>query len=288
MTDEEWNNDFARCLGVYLAGEALEEVDDARTRGRDDNFLLLFNAHHEAIPFTLPDFGAGGWLALVDTALDNGLLPEGTYQPRGAYDLAGRARSALLQQVRVRHEACAIRCRSGPSCGDGTRFRLWAPAARARGCRAGRGRTARSPSCRMARDSDGWFELIRRGRRRRRPLCVSHRRRINRFPIRHRAAIPTTCTRRAWSSIPGAYDWQRRELARPAVGGGGDLRVARRYVHAGGDVRRRARAPRLSAPARHHRDRADAAWRSFPGGATGATTACCRSRRSRVTARRRT
>ena len=31
MSDEEWNNDFARCLGVFLGGEALQEVDE---RGR--------------------------------------------------------------------------------------------------------------------------------------------------------------------------------------------------------------------------------------------------------------
>ena len=99
MSVEEWDNNFARCLGVFLGGEALREVDERGRRVVDDSFLLLFNAHHDAIPFKLPDLGAGGWLALVDTAFGNGLLPEGTYQPNGTYKLAGRS-LALLQQVR--------------------------------------------------------------------------------------------------------------------------------------------------------------------------------------------
>jgi hypothetical protein len=59
---------------------------------------VLFNAHHDLIPFRLPDYGASGWLALVDTAHEHGLLPEGTYQPKGIYQLQGRS-LALLQQV---------------------------------------------------------------------------------------------------------------------------------------------------------------------------------------------
>jgi glycogen operon protein len=98
MSTEEWNHDFARFLGVYLSGSALGEVD---ARGRpvtDDSFLLLFNAYEGDIPFRLPDFGGSGWLALVDTAYGDGLLPEGTYQPQGDYHVHGRS-FALLQLI---------------------------------------------------------------------------------------------------------------------------------------------------------------------------------------------
>jgi isoamylase len=98
MSTDEWNHDFARCLGVYLAGEALDELDARGRRVVDDNFVVLFNAHHDPIPFTLPDSGASGGLALVDTAHEHGLLPEGTYQPKGVYQLQGRS-LALLQQI---------------------------------------------------------------------------------------------------------------------------------------------------------------------------------------------
>jgi isoamylase len=54
MTDEDWNNPFARCLGLRLAGDAIEEVD-ARGNGIvDDTLLILLNAHHERMPFVLP------------------------------------------------------------------------------------------------------------------------------------------------------------------------------------------------------------------------------------------
>ena len=58
MSDEEWAHDFARCLGVYLSGEAMDERDHRGRPIRDDNFLLLFNSHHEAIQFCLPDAGS--------------------------------------------------------------------------------------------------------------------------------------------------------------------------------------------------------------------------------------
>jgi isoamylase len=99
MSVEEWNNSYARCLGVFLGGESLHEVDERGRRVVDDSFLLLFNAHHDPIPFTLPDYGASGWLALVDTSYGNGLLPEGTYQPHGTFNVSGRS-LALLQLVR--------------------------------------------------------------------------------------------------------------------------------------------------------------------------------------------
>ncbi|MEO5764346.1 MAG: glycogen debranching protein GlgX [Casimicrobiaceae bacterium] len=99
MTEDEWNHGFARGLGVFLAGDALDEVDPRGQAARDDNFLVLFNAHHDAIEFRLPDYSAAGWLVLVDTARDDGLTPDGTFQPHGVYAVAGRA-LALLQQVR--------------------------------------------------------------------------------------------------------------------------------------------------------------------------------------------
>src|SRR6266480_6010030 len=69
MTDEEWNQDFARCLGVALSGAAIDEVNKRGQRVQDENFLLLMNAHFEEIPFALPAplLGAG-WIALLDTS----------------------------------------------------------------------------------------------------------------------------------------------------------------------------------------------------------------------------
>jgi glycogen operon protein len=98
MTTQEWNHDFARCLGVYLSGVTLGELDVRGRPVRDDDFVVLFNAHHDTIEFSLPDYGADGWLVLVDTDRDDGLLPDGTFQPRRNYAVAGRS-LVLLQRL---------------------------------------------------------------------------------------------------------------------------------------------------------------------------------------------
>ena len=97
MTDEEWDQHFARCLGVYLSGEGLTETDRRGRRLVDDNFLILFNAHHEPIPFTLPAIGRDGWHALLDTGTDAGFVTPAPLEPGDAYTLQGRSVAVLRQ-----------------------------------------------------------------------------------------------------------------------------------------------------------------------------------------------
>ena len=164
------------------------------------------------------------------------------------------------------------------STADGVRFRLWAPAAHAVDAALGRRRGADelSPCGAAGR------RLVRSRRwqdaRRRHALPLSHRRRTR--GARSRLALQSrrTCTGPARSSIRRAFDWDDDDWRGRPVGRGGDLRAARRHVHAEGTFARRQVKPRLPRRARRDGDRADAAWRIFPGGATGATTACCRSR----------
>jgi len=104
MTDDEWTTHFARCLGVYLAGDALTETDVRGHPVRDRNFLLLFNAHHEAIPFALPQYLGFRWRVLLDTGFEEGLQIDGVFEAGATYDLQGRS-LALLQQVRAADEA---------------------------------------------------------------------------------------------------------------------------------------------------------------------------------------
>jgi isoamylase len=70
MDDEDWGNGHARSLGVFLNGRAIPSKD---TRGRpvvDDSFLLLLNAHHEPIVWTLPKGWADSWQLVLCTADD--------------------------------------------------------------------------------------------------------------------------------------------------------------------------------------------------------------------------
>ena len=71
MTDEDWSNSETRSLGVFLAGEGIEEPDGDGNPIRDDDFLLLVNGHGAPIDFSLPfEKDERKWELLVDTAND--------------------------------------------------------------------------------------------------------------------------------------------------------------------------------------------------------------------------
>jgi isoamylase len=69
MSEGDWQNGYAKSLAVFLNGEAIAEPT---TRGEpilDDSFLLLFNAHHEDMAFTVPkEIYGERWEAVIDTA----------------------------------------------------------------------------------------------------------------------------------------------------------------------------------------------------------------------------
>ena len=98
MTDAEWAVPFARCLGLYLAGAAIERRDRRGRLVTDNNFVLLCNAHHEPIPFQLPELLAEKvWWTVLDTAASEPFaqqrLEAGTHYP-----LQGRS-LALLRET---------------------------------------------------------------------------------------------------------------------------------------------------------------------------------------------
>jgi glycogen operon protein len=92
MTETEWNQHFARCLGVYLAGAAIERRDKRGRLVKDNNFLLLFNAHHEEIPFSMPDFlGDRVWWTVLDTGSEEAPFVQRRMEPGSKYPLQGRS-----------------------------------------------------------------------------------------------------------------------------------------------------------------------------------------------------
>ncbi|MGH8970481.1 MAG: glycogen debranching protein GlgX, partial [Actinomycetes bacterium] len=69
MSPGDWQVGFARSLAVFLNGEAIAEPDARGERIHDDSFLMLFNAHHEDMDFSLPKEVYGErWEVVVDTA----------------------------------------------------------------------------------------------------------------------------------------------------------------------------------------------------------------------------
>jgi isoamylase len=90
MTDETWNADFVRSLGVLLPGDAIEEVDERGAPVVGDSLLLLLNAHDENVPFTLPPLDhQPQWNRVIDTADPE--AAEQLFRAGGFYPLQGRS-----------------------------------------------------------------------------------------------------------------------------------------------------------------------------------------------------
>jgi isoamylase len=101
MAGGEWDVPFARCLGLYLAGAAIERRDRRGRLVTDNNFVLLCNAHHEPIPFQLPEqLAEKVWWTVLDTAA---ALPftQQRLETGNRYQLQGRS-LALLRETAYR------------------------------------------------------------------------------------------------------------------------------------------------------------------------------------------
>ncbi|CAN5752763.1 glycogen debranching protein GlgX [soil metagenome] len=95
ISDEEWSQPFARCIGMYLAGHGLTEIDERGRPVADDDFLVLLNAHHETITFVLPSFQDSVWEVVLDTAFEAETAVEERYASGMSYPLQGRSLALL-------------------------------------------------------------------------------------------------------------------------------------------------------------------------------------------------
>jgi glycogen operon protein len=100
MSDEDWQRGFAKSVMVFINGDALRELDDDGTSVRDDSFLLLFNADHDAQDFTMPDTSFGeSWTVTIDTAREDGVREE-TVAAGEAIDVASRSLIVLWRPAK--------------------------------------------------------------------------------------------------------------------------------------------------------------------------------------------
>ncbi|MFJ2575811.1 glycogen debranching protein GlgX [Kitasatospora aureofaciens] len=90
MTEADWFAPTA-CLGMLLSGAAMSERDEAGRPLRDDSFLLLLNAGHEPVVFTLPGEPWAAPEAAYETLADTAAAGTGEPYPRGAVVLGGRS-----------------------------------------------------------------------------------------------------------------------------------------------------------------------------------------------------
>lgn len=96
MTDQDWQEPYVRCLGVRLAGDAIEEKDHKGCAIRGDTLMLLFNAHHDPLPFIVPTHRIGArWEPVLDTSEpDNGKETKPLHGGE-PYQLGGRTVAVL-------------------------------------------------------------------------------------------------------------------------------------------------------------------------------------------------
>ena len=87
MTPEDWNNGHTKSIGLLLCEPDLRQT------------LILMNAHHEAVPFQLPERRARAWRIVVDTAVGR-IKPDLPPLPSGEmFHLQGRSLFLLTAQT---------------------------------------------------------------------------------------------------------------------------------------------------------------------------------------------
>src|SRR5262249_39189779 len=108
MGDDDWDAGSAPSVGMFLNGDAITDRDRRGQRVTDHSFLLLFNAHSEAIEWTLPKQWGGSWELVVDTDASAAPGREGGASG-GAGPLPAAGRPGLVLRRR------AVRLMSFPS-----------------------------------------------------------------------------------------------------------------------------------------------------------------------------
>lgn len=99
MGQSDWDFAFGKSLMVYFNGKAIQEPDARGQRIEDDSFIMMFNAYHEPIDFTLPDTEFGpAWKLIVDTNVDTG-YPDEAKTLRAGDSIAVEARSTLILRL---------------------------------------------------------------------------------------------------------------------------------------------------------------------------------------------
>jgi glycogen operon protein len=95
MEDGHWSDPRMQCFGMLLDGRA--QPSGLRQRGVDATLLVVLNAHHDLVNFTLPEHaGDGRWRLLIDTNVE-GKLGKTEFARGDVYGVT--ARSLLLLQL---------------------------------------------------------------------------------------------------------------------------------------------------------------------------------------------
>ena len=96
MSEDHWGEWFAKSLAVFINGDTIPNPNARGEPVTDHSFYLIFNAHYEALTFTLPAKRWGErWVTLLDT--ERGWIDDAPPVNAGA-KLKVAARSVVLLQ----------------------------------------------------------------------------------------------------------------------------------------------------------------------------------------------
>ncbi|KND56332.1 Glycogen debranching enzyme [Candidatus Paraburkholderia kirkii] len=98
LTQEQWDDPNMRCFGLVIDGRA--QATGIRKPASDATLLLVVNAYHDVVDFTLPDIpGPDEWICLIDTnAPIREELPE--FGAGDVYQVTGRSLLLFALQPR--------------------------------------------------------------------------------------------------------------------------------------------------------------------------------------------
>lgn len=89
MGMEQWQDGSNRCMGILLDGRT--QTSGIRREGVDHSLLIILNAHHDLVVFTLPEVPQGQqWILQLDTNQTE-LDPGETFAFGDEYQVTGRS-----------------------------------------------------------------------------------------------------------------------------------------------------------------------------------------------------
>ncbi|MBD0336230.1 MAG: glycogen debranching enzyme, partial [Cyanobacteria bacterium Co-bin13] len=93
ISDQQWHDDDAKAIAVFLNGEEIPNPNPRGKRVIDDSFLLLFNAQPELEKFVVsPLLTQAAWQQILDTKDTAGFFEPGRiYQPEQAVPVAAHS-----------------------------------------------------------------------------------------------------------------------------------------------------------------------------------------------------
>jgi glycogen operon protein len=93
MAQEDWAREDAHAIAIFINGAEIPTHDRDGTPIRGDSFLMIFNAHHEPVTFTLPTALGDAWQLELST--DEPHTPGGRYESGAELEVTGRSTYVL-------------------------------------------------------------------------------------------------------------------------------------------------------------------------------------------------